>query len=618
MSTSLPSREIYVVDVPEPLDPSAVFYYNFFVPAEGKSETGGIPAKYLKRSAGELGADFIDYASTKIPRFTVLRWTLPRITKAQSSEMEQRHRNNERVEASGLISQNLKKIITENDLSSFDYFSILLDDPDIDERIFSHVSSSLIQQLHDDGDDNDTSIYKTAVRAGARLPPHVDSEFLKSGFNQLKKAAGVQFFDQAGQVLANDRLSDLKSVNMLAQVNSKLVHRMLMKSVNDPYSPYSDELQSLLETSSRLTSYVKQKAINGLDENDFRAIIPYIDVHAGIKENTQHLTTAKLVGFIIDKLEHLPNGTTKEHPPIIIENPRIHVFADLRVKYGSTYTYSIRSVALFTMPAVEEETDDIASISFLVSSRPSSRVMVTCIEEVAPPPPSDINFLWDYGPGKLMIHWAFPPNSQRDIKEFQIFRRESINDPFELIKVYRFNDAIVQNEQTVHYAEEGIDEQLIERLSSPVTYHVDDDFKKNSKFIYTVCCVDAHGMTSNFGAQYQISFDVFKNKIQKKLISHTGAPKAYPNLYLESDLMQDTIRVGGPHSKRLKVYFNPEFYTLVDNKNREKSVISTKQDGGSYVLQFINVDRQKLASLKIELDDQRKTNTVTKKKLTGR
>lgn len=617
MSISLPSREIYSVDVPEPIQFEADFLYNFFVPNEGKSETGGISDKFLKKPTDELGVDFVDYASTRVPRFVVLKWSVPKINSAESSELAQRRQNNETIASRGLITNNLKKIVTENDLSSFDYFSVLLDDPDIDDKIFSFVSASADHHLDDDN--NDVSHYKTAVRLGSELPPHIDAEFLKTSMGQLDKAAGLHFLDQQGARLSNNKLNDLKSFSTLTQLNSKLAQSMIARSVMDPHSPFSSEYQDLLDTSTRLSSYMKQKAISGLDEDDFRAYVPYVEIRASSRENTQHATTVRLVGFIVDKLEHLPDGSTKTHDSIVIENPNVHITSDLRVKYGSTYSYSIRTIALFTMPAIDEDTDDVASISFLVSSRPSSRVVISCVEMIAPPPPADINFTWNYEDEKLMVHWMFPPNSQRDIKEFQVFRRDSVTNPFELLKVYRFNDAAVKSEQTIHNSEDFIDPEIVEDILNPSTFFIDDDFVKNSDYIYTVCSVDAHGLTSNYGAQYQIKFDVFKNKTIKSLVSHSGAPKAYPNLYLEADLFQDTIRVSGPNSKRMKIYFSPEFYTLSDDKNRLRDMITTKQIDGSYTLQFINIDRQKSASIKITLDDQRRNKkAVSRDKLTER
>ena len=615
MSISLPSREIYVADIPEPIKFDVSFRYNFFVPDEGKSETGGISARYLKKSSDELGSDFIDYASTRVPRFNVIKWTVPKVTSYDSLENQQRKNNNESTTKKDLIRNNLKKIITENDLSSYDYFSIVLDDPEIDEKIFQYVSSSMLQHLEGD-DEDDVSHVKTAARLGAKLPGYIDAEFLKGGLGQPDKAFGARFFNGAGTQLDNNKWSDIKLVNVLAQLNSKLIHSMISRTIADPHSPYTLEFQDLLETSSRLTSYMKQKSITGLDENDFRAFVPYVDVNAGDKENTRHSTSVKLVGYIIDKIEHFPDGSTKNHSPIIVENSKIHLTTDLRVKYGATYTYAIRTVALFTMPAIDDDTNDVASISFLISSRPSNRIVIKCAEEISPPPPADINFTWNYETDKMMVHWVFPPNSQRDIKQFQVFRRESLKDPFELIKVYNFNDAVVQDELTIHHIEANINQTLVEEIKTPVTYYIDDDFEKNSKFIYTVCSIDAHGLTSNYGAQYLLSFDVFKNKIVKSLISHSGAPKGYPNLYLEADLFQDTIRVSGPHSKRMKIYFSPEFYSLTDNKRRETSLISTKQEGGSYVLQFINVERQKSSTIKIEIDDKRSGKRVSKEKLT--
>jgi hypothetical protein len=607
VSVSLPSRELFVVDVPEPTEFSATFTYNFFVQNEGTSETGGIPEKFLKRATSQLGVDFIDFASTRAPRFNVIRWSVPRIGFRLSPEDEQRATNNASITKPGLIADNLERIVSEDDLSSLDYFAVSLGDPMVGERITSFVSSSALQYVPA-GDD--VGHMKKADSMAMVLPKHISRGFLRTALGRTGTATGVVFTDTDGRNTNSDRFEELGKFEATVQLSGRMAKSILSRAVVDPFCPYASEFSSVLETASRLSSFLRQKAITGLSDDDFKVMIPHVDVIAGAPASYQ----AILVGFIIDKTEHLPDGSLRTHTPVVIEDTSVGTWTDLRIKYGSTYSYVVRSVALFTTTAIDDETGEVATIRFLVSSRPTPRIVVPCIDEMAPPPPSDLGFIWNREDDKLVIHWAFPPNSQRDIKGFQVMRRSSVDEPFQLIKAYDFNDADLQNAFTIHRSESNIDQSLVELLSSPRLDYVDDDFYRNSKYTYAVCSIDAHGLTSNYSAQFEVSFDSFKNSLIKTLVSHSGAPKPYPNLYLEADLFQDTIRVSGPHSKRLKVYLNPEFYTVVDDNGRRNDVLTTSQKGGSYAFQFINTDRQKMASIKIELDDRRSNKSLGRDK----
>ena len=138
-----------------------------------------------------------------------------------------------------------------------------------------------------------------------------------------------------------------------------------------------------------------------------------------------------------------------------------------------------------------------------------------------------------------------------------------------------------------------------------------DNHPGSSTYIYAIAAIDAHGYTSGFSAQYEVWFDEFKNQLQKKLISHAGAPKPYPNLYLEADTFVDTMHVEGPSSKKLTLIFNPEFYHVYDDQERMQQVLATKQTAGSYKLQFINTDNQKSAVCEIKIDDRMRAASKT-------
>jgi hypothetical protein len=150
----------------------------------------------------------------------------------------------------------------------------------------------------------------------------------------------------------------------------------------------------------------------------------------------------------------------------------------------------------------------------------------------------------------------------------------------------------------------------------PIMYHIDNDFEtdidllKTSKFIYTVASVDAHGMVSNYGSQFEVSFDFFKNRIVKQFVSSEGAPRQYPNMKLNIDLFKDVIKTEGQASLRMKVYFMPEYFKIrypnvSDNDEiiKVQKMVSTSNEGSYYKMQFINLQNQKSDNLKIIIDD---------------
>lgn len=611
MSISLPSPEIYAVDVPEVTTFAAHFQYNFFVTDEGSSETGGIPNFALQRSVDEIDTNFLHYADSRVPRYVLINWSVPKIVTTQSPEIEQRKSIFGAKRSDISITDNLVNVVTEDYFAQDKYVGVLFNDGELANKAYEFVSGTLVQLSVDSNSESDVSQFRSSMKLLSLLPSSIKPNFIHAALNQPNKAHGATFFKN--DVKTKDTyFDDLHSVSVSAQVNSKVLNDIVDRTISDPYATTSGDLSTLSRVASKASRSMRVKMSSEVAEKDFKTFMPYVDLQISQAAHHVDQDPAHIIGYIIDKTEHLPDGSVKDHPPIVIENPHIITTVDVNVKYGTTYSYTIRAVALFNVPAVDDDTNDVAMITTLVSSKPSTRVYVRCIEDVAPPPPSDMKFIWNYEIDKLLICWSFPPNSQRDIKKFQVFRRPTVDDPFELIKEYDFNDAIVRNVQTIHHFENP-DRSLVEVLDSPKLFFIDDDFRRqSSRFIYTVCCIDAHGITSNYGAQFEITFDMFKNVVIRKLISHMGAPKPYPNMYLEADTFVDTIRVGGAHSKRVKVYFDPECYQLVDNNNRAVDIVAMMQRGGRYRLQFINLDDQLSSTLDITIDNRIRAMTKIK------
>jgi hypothetical protein len=147
--------------------------------------------------------------------------------------------------------------------------------------------------------------------------------------------------------------------------------------------------------------------------------------------------------------------------------------------------------------------------------------------------------------------------------------------------------------------------ELVERVPEFVGIYLDREFGKDSNYIYAVAAIDAHGLCSNYSLQLQVGFDRFENRLIKKLVSVSGAPKQYPNAYLNADTFVDTIKDSG-HTN-IRVVFNPDYLNLVNGTGADLKLLKTSRVNGKYKLQLINVDLQTQQNIDITLQDSRLT-----------
>lgn len=630
MSVSLPSRIVYAVDVPEVQKLSAKFVYNFFVTDEGVSDIAGIPTFAFERRADDIDASFVQYSTTRVPRYVSFEWTQPRLVSTRDADLQRRDVVfSTDANKGSLISDNVGKIISEDDFASKNFVSIAFTDGEIDDKLHQFVSASCAVLSLGKTLDHDTSDRKTALGVSKSTNSRVPANYTIPALAQPSRSSGTKFHDAAGSRVSNNKMKDLKDVTINVQINSRFVHDIVDRTLKDPNSQTAPNLRDLHRATSVLKSLNALKPMSHVSESDFKTFVPFVDVNMAPMFDLDS-RSVEIVGYVIDKTEMTSTGA-KKHPSLIVDNPRTTSTVDFRIKYNATYVYAIRTIAQFTIPAIDDDSGALARVKVLVSSKPK-KVIVNAVENVAPPPPVDVNFMWNYertnavlasgnaiagatfdvdAHGSLMIYWSFPPNSQRDVKRFQVFRRASFDQSFELIKEYDFDDSALrlQGGERPHAS-------LVERLKSPRTFYYDDDFRaSHSKYIYAIACIDAHGLTSNYSTQFEVWFDLHRNMLMKRLVSHSGAPKPYPNLYLEADTFVDTIRSSGPGNERAKLYFNPEMYYVIDDDERRTKVISTKQDGASYRLHIINLDNQHDETLTIDINDMRRPKQVSFKKL---
>ena len=169
---------------------------------------------------------------------------------------------------------------------------------------------------------------------------------------------------------------------------------------------------------------------------------------------------------------------------------------------------------------------------------------------------------------------------------------------FELLIEYDFDDSVIPEPRK----ETPVGSSIL-TMEDPLTFYIDDDFKKDSDYIYALCCIDAHDMTSNYSMQQRITFNKMSNKLVTMLISPQGASKPYPNFYLKAGLTVDSIKDSGHYSAQL--FFDPEYLSVTDRAGSDVGLFTTENQNGHYKMQLINVDRQKSKILTIKIDDLR-------------
>ncbi len=589
MSKSLPSKKVAIVNAPEVSDFQAKFDYNFFVPDEKVNDTGQIASKFLiKKPAEEFDSSYVTSRNfqAKVPRFVKLDWR-PVIGKSDYLAVRTS------------IMDNMSKIHNEQNFNLNDFTNIDLQDTSVDQRLNFYVRRALeeVQKGYAPPRQPETSL-DIAKTLNSLSPETIRGSFLASILTNLK-SLGVTFVTkQNRESIAKTLTSQIRDNKSRFVLNNRLIRNIMESATENPVGIFEDEAQELLSVAEQIQNRATDGETSSLltDREYDLEVVEYVGIR-NIDSPAAFNSTVQPVGYIIEKQELLANGKLIDRNTIVVENPLASTTIDLRVKYGSTYFYKIKSVVFVEVQAQDFETNNIVAISFLICSQQSSSREVFCDESVPPPPPSDFNIGWDYLNTAARITWSFPTNSQRDIKYFQLFRRRSINQPFELIKQYDFDDSVLRTAWV-----ETPDPALVEMLKSPKTYFLDTEFGKDSRFIYALCCVDAHGMSSNYSMQLEVSFDRFKNKIMKRLISVAGAPKAYPNMYLNQDTFVDTIKDSG-HTE-MQVIFNPEYISVVDSSANDLRLIRSSEDS-FYKISLINIDLQKQQSVDITISDKR-------------
>jgi len=595
---SRPSTPAFSIYVPNVSNINLDFVYNHYVYDEGTNPIAGIPEIFKRRSIEQVNTNTTNF-SFRAPRYVKLTWDIPPTNNPSAAPPNL------------LIKNNLEKVAAEDSFISSRFTSHQFSNFEDIENAHNFINdqylvpgisqasaidnyvSDLLSQYVETGDETDVEKLRNQITTAVENIEKIADRPLNNLGTNYSNDSGNQILDAAGfdQLVSN-------VPPLQAKVSSLVLPDVFVSA-------------SLSQNDITTINNFYIKGLQASSTND-DAIVKPVYVGEKSKNIENFFSGTSLIGYIIEKYELSSEGFVKI-ATFVIENISINSYIDLEVKYDTDYYYSIRTVAKIDVPGYDETNYEVRNLTYYICSNPVTN-KIKCVEMVPPPPPVDINFVWDYKINKLKIVWGMPVNSQRDIKQFQIFRRSSINEPFELIrqksfdystKKYVTGESIDGNRSDMSHEEAA----LVDYESRPSLMYVDEDFIadvevfSSSKFIYTVASIDAHGMISNYGAQFEVTFDFFKNKIIKNLISNAGAPRQYPNMNLNVDLFKDVIKTDGMASTRMKIYFMPEYFKLKYNNEKVETMLATKEQNSFYKIQIINLQNQKSDSLKVTIND---------------
>jgi len=644
--SSYPATPVTHLNIPDVKSVNVTWNYNYYTRDERTSGAGTFATVDIN-NLSQLEESQL--RSDTFPRFNLLEITPVDCARTSSPSSRGGDPNIFRLKGiasqlglgKGLIRNNIDMVQSEGSLASKYFSSTLIQDDLIDTEFYSSLKGSIDFFGLPENQSGNTDAHNLEGKINTTSVFSPDGLQIKDSLANMQ-SQGISFApSDVRESISSNAFTSVTNLDFFMSINNKLIGSIINESVSDRCNIYENELRYLAPQSQNIQNWSRSNSEPvKIKSDEFELTVAGV-IHEqsfdssmkGFSAVPSFSNEASLpVGYIIEKFEFTNEGMI-EHDKLIIEGPLQTCVYDFNVRYGGVYVYNIKSVYLtqFESIRVDESGDgqpDEVTLAIILTSSHGLRVRVECIEEIPPNPPQDLKFHWDYRENSLMLLWSEELNPQRDVLRYQIFRRRSIDVPFTLIRELDFDFSTSKA-----IPREKAPKRLILKVPGPVKLYRDPEFTKDSDFIYSLAAVDARGFTSNYSAQFRVTFNTFKNKLKVELVSHSGAPKPYPNMYLEQDLFVDTMKDSG-HS-RMRIFFDPEYYdvfkattsdssnlgtsattqgsrfsakrnTAVNNKSPNGEMKKTQMMnliGDEYQLQIINIDNQLSKVIKLKIND---------------
>lgn len=516
----------------------------------------------------------------------------------------------------------LKSVLTEGGMSSFYFSGTELVDTGADQTFHRFLKNSAYFADFYSTTATDNQTLKEKIETYMQNTTSAD----KNLYRNLTRDLSQYGFKVKSKL--DDANIEAKTISHSMLFNNLFFDSIMKASLDNRSHLYEDEYRAYAEVTPEIKAGTIGNFYNGtISDDDYVThinentlydydVFEFADASPETYEAEQKAGVAH-IGYVVEKVEIMPNGKVNILEPYKVSRIA-NTFIDPDVAYGASYIYKVRSLYAIEYDCIVPVQDDIDESQiiravFVVASGPAP-LKILCVENDQPDPPSTIKFKYEPKNKGLRISWDFPRNPQGDIKGFQVFRRESIDVPFTLIKEYDFDDSIIRASRSEVASRDAYDRLYKDDKTYVLTHCLDGEFHKNSNFIYTVSCFDAHGHVANYGPQFRVTYNKRKKIIETEIISRSGALRSYPNLYLNNDVFNDSIKVSG--KDRLTVFFDPEYYKIYRSEPSEGGAtiesdlefLNTTTDSSvTHKISFLNTDLIKNQTLDIKVKDKSTT-----------
>jgi hypothetical protein len=477
-SFSIKSRSIFSYDIPEVKDLNADFVYNFFTPDERSSIKYGSD-KLVNLDTSRTSELFYQLKNDNIPRYIKFSFKPavdPYATLAKKITTE--------------VSENVNKILMEGAGSSPFFTGIEILDTNAENSIYSMLSGSITFLSLGSGDD---SVKSSSEKLESLLGENggltgASKKIILEAMSNLQSEGLVFAESDIDSELAAASSDPISRQTFSVKFNNLFFNDMILRGARLPDKVFQDEIRSLASPSNTIQQTIlKSIDPTTISEAEYQNQIEAIETRPVDEKVDAHLydgPSIVQVGYIIQRIEVLSDGSSVALPNIYINNPQGLYAIDSEVRYGGFYVYKVRTVCrietLMREIDVDSQvlTEDLVYAKFLIASE-GVTAPVHCVETLPPPPPSGFRVRMDYKQKLPTLAWQFPINPQRDIKRFQMFKRMSVDEPFQLIGEYDFDDSEIKTS-----VNEVALSQNLYKLDYPKLSFIDTTYEKGTKPIY--------------------------------------------------------------------------------------------------------------------------------------
>ena len=586
MTTSYPSYGAFVFDVPEPGSFSGQFIYNFYVSNERTSINTHI--------VEEVDGEEKDYGYA---RYIQLELTPP-VDASLLSAVETI--DIEAAEKAAILNTYYDTLNSEHTIQGNNFSTITLEDSEIS----GDVTAAIIEAAATQSGFTNLGL-ADALSLMSTTKDVLDVDALMNGA-QIDSANEYSYYDPSlGTAVQYSQTEENGEFSMTFAVNNKFLSDILAFSESAPLSSLFGKIDSDLSSAASTQAGARAGQDSSLLSIDqYMPTMQVMSEESSTSSDSGFMPGIAFMGYVVDKSEIIDSSTEEFITRAFFTGDSADALdsvADYEVKYGSTYCYQISTVYLLRWNEYSASGEDTITTQkySLVKSRSAPKAVVECVEKIPPEPPSGVEFHRNSN-GTIKIIWTPGANPQLDVVKYQVFRRSSIDDPFVLQMEIDFDYTEDQQEPS-----ENVPSQYINKVEYQICSYTDSGFDNESDYIYAICAVDTHMLSSNYSAQYRVKYDKTNGQLDISWISPKGSPKPYPNFLIPGILTEDSIK-DSLHSY-LKIYFTPDYYKILDADGVDSQFIpwTNANDIGGARMQIINLDRQNSKNIRIRFKDQR-------------